>query len=149
RRRRRGFSAAHGRTRDTKALRSAPDRRRAQNLGDGVDGLAPVPARARSVNENAKGRERVGRGASVAEEARTRLTRHPDRLMPLQRVDVVGGHRAPPIITSAGLGARPFGAASTQSAMASLRRTMSRDARWRPFGSHAPYACQLVGRAYR
>src|ERR1044072_9085169 len=32
--------------------------------------------------------------------------------------------------------------------MASLRRTMSRDALWRPLGSYAPYACQLAGIAF-
>jgi hypothetical protein len=64
-------------------------RRGAQPFSDGLDRMAPIVVRLRLQAEGAHG---VGWNAAVTEEPGTRLTGYAERLMPLQGIDVFGGH---------------------------------------------------------
>lgn len=65
---------------------------RAEHVGDRLDRLAPV-RRLSASRFDAEGAHCVGCGSTIAEETGACLTGNAHRLMPLHRIDVLGGHR--------------------------------------------------------
>lgn len=123
---------------------------RAQCQRDAVHGGAPVD---RPDDAQSEGAERGARAASVAEDACTRFARVTAGLLPLHRVDVaIVLHCSRPHLAlrfpssrMAGPLDRPYkGAAGASSAVASRRKTWTREARL-TCASHAECAC-LVDR---
>src|SRR5262245_35844878 len=65
---------------------------RAQRQRDAIDGYAPVGG---AFGGKAEGATRLGGVAAVAEDAGAGLARIADRLLPLDGIDVMGGHGWP------------------------------------------------------